>query len=272
MALEIGICSYINPELDPGQTVRLLCQSRFRILTVWGADRDCISPMPKWYKDQLQTARTELGFVLDSLHAPFLLTPELSDADKRVRIKAVDRLKLSLADAGELGIPIVIVHGHRQGEPSELSPEGRRSFEELVEAAAGGNVRLAMENTLESIKPLEWFLSEFPAEHVGFCYDSGHDQLSSGKPFELLRRWGHRLLTTHIQDNRGQNDDHLPPGEGTIDWQEFAKAFPWDSYRGNFVLEANMSSTCIGDPAEFLQTCYASAERILKLAEQIRVE
>ena len=177
---------------------------------------------------------------------------------------------MSLDDAAELYIPIAIEHCHHQGDPPELSPEGCRSFEELVKAAADSNVRLAVENTFDTMKPLEWLLSEFPAERVGFCYDSGHDQLypgEAGKAFELLRCWGHRLLTIHIHDNHGENDDHLPPGEGTTDWREFAQVFPWNSYAGNFVIEACMATSSIADPAEFLQVCYAGAQRILSLAE-----
>jgi len=268
MALEIGICSYFKPDLDPAEIVRLLSETDFKTVSVWGADRDNISPSPKWYKNQLCSAREDFGFVLESLHAPFVLTSDLSSSDNSVRSKAVDRLKLALDDAVEIEIPIVIIHAHRRGDPAQLSAQGCRSFAELVEAAVRSDVRLAVENTLDSNGPLEWILSEFPAEHVGLCYDSGHDQLGPGQTFDLLGRWGHRLLTTHIHDNRGEADDHLPPGEGTIDWQGFAQAFPWESYQGNFMLEATMAVTSFGEPAEFLRQCYAGAQRILALAGQ----
>ncbi len=267
MPYQIGTCSYFNPDLDPLQTVKLLHQAHFRVLTVWGADRDCISPMPKSYKDQLRSSREKLGFVFDSLHAPFLQTIDLSSSDNSVRTKAVDRLKLAIDDALELQIPIVIIHAHRREAPQQLSSLGQRSFTELIEAASRANILLAVENTLDSIAPLDWILSQFPPSTVGLCYDSGHDHLASGRTFDLLRRWGHRLLTTHIHDNLGQSDDHLIPGQGLIDWPAFIRAFPWQIYNGYFALEATMvHKPLITDPAEFLARALAAANHLLSFA------
>ncbi len=272
MPYQIGICSYFNPNLGPLQTVKLLHQAHFRVLTVWGADRDCISPMPNSYKDQLRSSREQFGFVFDSLHAPFLLTPDLSSSDNSVRTKAVDRLKLAIDDALELHIPIVIIHAHRGEAPQQLSSLGQRSFAELIEAAARTNIRLAVENTLDSNAPLEWILSQFPAATVGLCYDSGHDQLSSTVTFDLLRRWGDRLLTTHIHDNLGQSDDHLIPGQGIIDFSAFVRAFPWQTYNGHLNLEATMANSPVTDPAEFLTRALNAAEHLLTLARQISAD
>ena len=71
MTPEIGICSYFNFDLDSGQTFKLLDQANFKILTVRSSPISYMSPMPKWYKDQIRSAQKDLGFVLDSLHAPF---------------------------------------------------------------------------------------------------------------------------------------------------------------------------------------------------------
>ena len=41
----------------------------------------------------------------------------------------------------------------------------------------------------------------------------------------------------HLHDNREGRDDHLPPGEGTIDWGEALKAIESVGYHGPAVLE-----------------------------------
>ena len=266
MALQIGISSYFNPDLPPAKVSELLIQADIKVISVWGASADGLGLMPSAYKDVVRSAREDYGFILESMHAPFLLTPGLSSSDESVRTKTVDRLRQAIADAVELDIPILIVHAHQTGGPDTDCPAGRQSYVELVEELHNTNVRLALENTRQSVALLEWVLGEFPARKVGLCYDSGHDQLATGQTFEFLRHWGGRLLTTHIHDNHGQSDDHLPPGEGVIDWQAFARAFPWNTYRGYFMLEANMSVTSFKEPAEFLARCRAGAQMILELA------
>ncbi len=47
--------------------------------------------------------------------------------------------------------------------------------------------------------------------------------LYSPKPGELLERWGHRLMVTHIGDNDGVLDRHWLPGLGTLNWKEIAQ-------------------------------------------------
>ena len=268
MSHRIGICSYFNPDLPPEQVFELIIRSGFKAISVWGAGDPGTDAMPDYYKQFIRAARDHYGLVLESLHAPFELTTDLSSPDNSLRTKAVNRLKLAIDDALELQIPIVIIHAHRRGSPQQLSALGRRSFTELVEAAAAANILLAVENTLDSIAPLEWILSQFPASTVGLCYDSGHDQLIPGQTFNLLRRWPRRLLTTHIHDNLGQSDDHLIPGQGIIDFSAFVRAFPWQTYNGYLTLEATMANSHLTDPAEFLTRALAAANQILTLARQ----
>ena len=267
MSLQIGIASYFNPDLSRLRIMQLLLETGFNVISVWGADRDGMGPMPKPYKKQLLQARKYFGVTLESMHAPLLLTADLYSPDESIRTAGVERLKLAIADAVDMDIPILIVHAHRTGDRDEILPAGQRSFSELAAIVSGLPLRLAVENTPGSIALLEWILGEFPAEQVGLCYDSSHDWLRPGQRFELLSGFSDRLLTTHLSDNHGQSDDHLPPGEGCIDWQAFAAAFPWKSYKGYFMLEPLMTNSAFTDPAEFLRKSRDGAKKILDMGE-----
>jgi len=48
---------------------------------------------------------------------------------------------------------------------------------------------------------------------------------------------GGRLITTHLQDNHGARDEHLPPGDGAIDWEDVAAALREIGYPGCLMLE-----------------------------------
>ena len=112
---------------------------------------------------------------------------------------------------------------------------------------------------------LEALMSEFETDHVGFCYDVGHENVQ-GTCFNMLERFGHRLLTVHIHDNCG-TDAHMLPFEGTIDWGRFREVFHGLGYAGNLLLESEMRHSRFKSPAAFLSQARERAERLLRDAD-----
>jgi sugar phosphate isomerase/epimerase len=53
--------------------------------------------------------------------------------------------------------------------------------------------------------------------HVGVCLDVGHAHMTVGVS-GAISTLGGRIASTHIHDNHGVKDEHLWPGEGSIDW------------------------------------------------------
>ena len=59
-------------------------------------------------------------------------------------------------------------------------------------------------------------LGDYPC---GFCLDVGHAHaFTSLPPVQWVERLGSRIIHLHVHDNPGDDDRHLPPGEGTIDF------------------------------------------------------
>jgi sugar phosphate isomerase/epimerase len=54
---------------------------------------------------------------------------------------------------------------------------------------------------------------------LGVCFDFGHAHVMSSvtEAFEILKPY---IRSTHVHDNNKEKDEHLFPGEGTIDWNE----------------------------------------------------
>jgi sugar phosphate isomerase/epimerase len=77
---------------------------------------------------------------------------------------------------------------------------------------------------------------QLPAEATGVCVDTPHCSLG-GFLFEALE--SHRSRLVHLQgsDNRGHTDDHLPPGDGVIDWPRVLLSLERAGYTGVFMLE-----------------------------------
>ena len=78
---------------------------------------------------------------------------------------------------------------------------------------------------------------------VETCIDTGHAHMVGINVPEMIRQVGSHLKATHIADNHGKTDEHLPPFNGTIDWPEVMKALREINYQECFAFEIqNLSS------------------------------
>ncbi|MBM4079985.1 MAG: sugar phosphate isomerase/epimerase, partial [Planctomycetes bacterium] len=192
----------------------------------------------------------------------------LFSLDETERLESVRQCQLALDAAAELNGRIVVIHliqpyGIPEGDVrSKMIEQGRRSVSVLAAYAAGRGVKLALENGQESSydQVVASFLAEFSDEHVGFCYDSGHENVQ-GTCFRMLEQFGQRLLTVHIHDNKG-SDTHTLPYEGTIEWDRFRRTLHGLQYSGNLLLEVDIKHSQFKDHAVFLSQ---ARERAMKL-------
>ena len=81
-----------------------------------------------------------------------------------------------------------------------------------------------------------WILRHLPSDEVGVCVDTSHCSLG-GFLLDAVDRFAGRLVHLQVSDNRGASDDHLPPGDGIIDWARFCDALQRVNYSGVFLLE-----------------------------------
>ncbi|MDH3544125.1 MAG: sugar phosphate isomerase/epimerase, partial [Desulfuromonadales bacterium] len=90
----------------------------------------------------------------------------------------------------------------------------------LIDQAAACGCRLAIENIYEDAPDLlVQLVDEIDSECFGHCFDAGHWHLfGKTNMTDWLAAIGPRLLHLHLHDNHGVADEHLPLGEGTIDF------------------------------------------------------
>jgi sugar phosphate isomerase/epimerase len=81
-----------------------------------------------------------------------------------------------------------------------------------------------------------YLLGEIKGCDVGTCLDTGHAHLAREMDVVIQKLSGH-LRMVHVNDNRGDRDAHLPPGEGTIDWPRVIGELRRRGFRGALVLE-----------------------------------
>ncbi|MBR4755690.1 MAG: sugar phosphate isomerase/epimerase [Bacteroidales bacterium] len=84
-------------------------------------------------------------------------------------------------------------------------------------------------------------VKEVGSEYFGWCFDVGHAWCYGYQP-DVIKDCSVAPLSIHIQDNHGHGDEHLIPGDGTIDFDLFMSAPKEVGYRGDCVLEAHHQS------------------------------
>jgi len=113
----------------------------------------------------------------------------------------------------------------------------RRSLDYLVPVAEKLGVCIGMENRyyVSQIPNCDEFgilLSEYNTEYLGLWYDTGHaaniSNLGYWDSLEYLRKYKDRVVGIHIHDCIGIRD-HLPPGDGDIDFLAIKGFLPKDT-------------------------------------------
>lgn len=144
--------------------------------------------------------------------------------EKSRRIDAMDEIKRSLEVAEQIPLRFLVLHlGERDDRWNPRTIEhAMTAIEHLQAFARPLGVKLLLENIQNEVTRPQNLLEILSIGHfkdVGVCLDLGHAHIGEGvragieeaKPV---------IFSSHIHDNQGQKDDHLWPGDGTIDWAE----------------------------------------------------
>ncbi|MEW6721289.1 MAG: sugar phosphate isomerase/epimerase family protein [Thermodesulfobacteriota bacterium] len=211
------------PLLREEETIRVLRESGVGPEIYFSAaDLDALTPAEA---ERAAEAVAAAGFASLSVHAPFRdVWPGAQDEEARRH--AVRRLGQAIALAPLFRPEGVVMHGGYSGWLFDFRPEdwlasARRTFGELAEAAEKAGTRLFVENVFDELPDHLLRLREtVGSPRLSLCLDPGHAALFSPLP---VHRWaeafGEATGLMHVHDNRGTRDDHLPVGEGTINFR-----------------------------------------------------
>lgn len=221
------------------------------------------------YKENIRRIREELQAGL-SVHAP-IIDINLGSINPKIRALSMQEVKESLEFAREVGATAVVVHA----APGLLAmPEGKWSRETQTPQMRGGLAEQE-ELTVEAIKDLADFAPDlliclenlvFPHEiyrspqelqelvrkvnrsNVGITLDVGHAVIAGHDPLDFVRLLFDDLFHIHLHDNHGETDEHLPLGQGTIDYVGIVQTLKQLNYQGAITLEF-----AVEDPDQFVR-------------------
>jgi sugar phosphate isomerase/epimerase len=179
-----------------------------------------------------------------TVHAPFFdLNP--GALDPYVFEATSTRYRQTLAVADRLGAKLIVFHpGYeywKYGGRSKLWLDASIDFwPPIVALAEELDINLAVENIYETgPETLAQLLDYIDSPRLGHCFDVGHWRLFSDLPlgtwFKALSK---RMIHLHLHDNSGKGDDHLPIGEGDINFEQLFKLIDGLSKPPSITLEA----------------------------------
>jgi sugar phosphate isomerase/epimerase len=218
-----------------------IAEAGFEAVEIFGT-RSHFDYTTKQEVQAMASALSQHGLTMASLHAPTSRdlsatreggTPlSICEVERVRRIEAMDELKRVIDVAEDLPFARLILHmgGSRETADPRKRDAAFSSLEHLVLHARHVGVTIAVENTTSEMGDpayLRSFVDETRLAGLRFNFDIGHAHLTDGpenerieKAFAPLRELA---VSAHIHDNHGEKDEHLPPYEGTIDWEAAVK-------------------------------------------------
>jgi sugar phosphate isomerase/epimerase len=208
---------------------------------------------PQAHYSQVQHLHKEIRNLLDVnnmglvCHLPtFVFTADLTQSLRDASRREMDQ---SLKAAHALNAEKVVVH------PSIISGLGpmvmdlsmqyaAKSLRMIIARSSALGLRLCLENMFPR------YSAYFEADHftevlqaypdLAITLDIGHANIQSQRGqriFDFIQQHGDRIGHVHVSDNHGTRDDHLPIGDGNINWKKVAKALLACNYNATMTLE-----------------------------------
>lgn len=256
MKLSLSSFLYFNYTLE--DAIRLTAEAGYDGIDIWGG-------RPHAYRrdrsiEECQLIRSLLEHhhleAASFIPAQFRYPTSLCSPIMTIREDSVSYIQDAIETAYLMGAGIVSVcPGHTlNGQSRENGLELlKTSLNTLCRFAAQRGIRLALEpadayetDLVNTVGEAAQLISEVGCSNLGIVLDCGHVQLTGESMASAFQAAGDRLYHLHVDDNNGLRDQHLVPGEGSIDFDDLFTLLRSSGY--NHYLCAELSWDYTIDP------------------------
>lgn len=177
------------------------------------------------------------------VHLPFRL--DIGSPFEHVREGAVRELEEAIRTAADLKAEKGVVHASSNAWPpawnhSTIHTHILDSLRRLDEFGAERDFELCVENVVNEFFDIHDFDSLFEETDASMTVDTGHARISGMDSTELATFVGDRadrISHFHLNDTRVPEDEHLPFGSGTIEFDRILDALKREDWSGTLSLE-----------------------------------
>jgi protein FrlC len=259
--VKTGISTFIYVNYPLPEALRRIADIGYDAVDIWGG-------RPHAYRRDLSHSDIErLKRLLQQLHlsvasfipAQFRYPTCLCSNNETIRRDSVAYIADSIQTAAALGAPVVSVcPGH------SLHGQGKRdawmrlseSLVTISDFATAYGTRIAIEpadryetDLVGTTSDAMRLIRQLSLANLGIVFDVGHAHVMSEPIAEALQMMGDRLFHVHVDDNNGQRDQHLIPGDGSIDFPALIALLRQAGYDGCLSAELSWDYTLQPDAA-----------------------
>lgn len=198
----------------------------------------------KEFYTEIKKYANDRGIAFSQTHAPFV-TSFLEEEKSQKRFNEIVK---SMEHSSYLGADMIVVHscGHNDYKKDNnydmMLQYNYDFYKKLIPYAEKYNLKIAIENIAtyitEAPEALLQLVNALNNDVITICCDVGHFNIRGYNPAEAIRTLGKHIGCTHIHDNDGEQDLHILPYSGAIDWESVMKALADVDYKGNLSYEA----------------------------------
>lgn len=221
----------------------------------------CASPGFDYRNVTVDTVR-DLVELADRYELHYTVHPHVVNtaaADEEERRSALADYIGAARLAERVGATAIVVHAGFKSYPESSREQAIDNalnvIHEIDEVAASLGIGMLLENTgwrehavLRTPADLLDMRAQCPAG-TRILLDTGHAVLQGFDVADCARLWMPYLEEIHAHDNSGDDDEHLPIGQGVIDWSALMHVLSGEAWQGLFTIEIERGSDTQGDIA-----------------------
>jgi len=247
--MRLGVVSgvYLNYPIE--EAVRRVAEAGYDSIDIW-------SGRPHIYRhdfspNELKTLRRHIetsGLSVSSFLPAFYRYPySLSSSNPAIGKDSIQYMKECMDNAVTLGSPILLIVPGRSLHGQSHEDAWKRQcdrIDEICRYAAQYTIRLGIEpvnrhvgDLVNVAKDAMRIIETLGHDNLGVVLDTGHMYLEQEAAETALAETGNRLLQFHVNDNDGQQQQNLVPGEGSYDFPGFVATLQQHGYTGTLSVE-----------------------------------
>lgn len=209
-------------------------------------DSPWILPCDSWKNEVEECQKIALrdGFDFCQAHSPDGV--HFNEGEERDAL--ILAIKRSIEACSMLGIPHTVIHaaGVHGASVAEFRRKNIEFFKLFEEEAERFGVDLLVENSASLWNPeyylrtgeeMRSFVEEAAMPRLHICWDTGHGNVERSNQYDDILAMGNELRAFHMQDNFGDNDSHIMPMAGTINFDNVMHGIIDSGFKGNFTFE-----------------------------------
>jgi protein FrlC len=273
--LKLSLSSFVYFNFPLAEAIHRTAAAGYNGIDIWGG-------RPHAYRHDLsdleiaalrRQIEAEGMTVVSFIPAQFRYPTSLCSPLDKVRLESIAYIQDSIQTAASFDAPVVSVcPGHTLfGQSVEDGLDRLRdSLNSIAEFAASYNILIAIEpadkyetdlvTTCQDGLLLTQSLSH---NNLGVLLDNGHAQVVGEDVSGTIANLKERLFHVHIDDNHGQRDQHLVPGDGIFNFVSMLRTLAQVGYHGYLSAELDWGYTI--DPDKPVRL---TLERMRSFSEQ----